>query len=107
MLMAHHDPPKQSAEKRMENLKRAQEIRLWRADLKRRLNAREVTVAQVLRADDDRLHTMKVVELVAAQHGWGPTRVNRFMAKAQISHSKSIAGLSERQRKEVLSLCSR
>jgi S13-like H2TH domain len=48
--------------------------------------------------------TAKVFDLLVAVPTWGRIRANRLLNQARISPSKTVGGLSERQRRELLSL---
>lgn len=99
--------PERTGEQRTAALQVAREVRSWRSEVKGRVKARQLSVADVLRLDDERLETWKVADLLGAQPYWGKKRVAGFLRRAQISPTKTIGGLSTRQRAEVLALCSR
>jgi hypothetical protein len=45
-----------------------------------------------------------VVELLVAVHGTGPARANRALVHCRIADTKTVAGLSNRQRAELIDL---
>jgi hypothetical protein len=79
-------------------LRRANEIRIGRAQLKRALAAGSVRVNDILAAPPEGVRTQKVQALLLALPKYGPARVARLLAQCQISSAKTLAGLNERQR---------
>jgi hypothetical protein len=51
----------------------------------------------------DYLQTMKIFDLLISVPKYGRTKVNRILTQNRISPSKTIGGLSERQRGEIVS----
>jgi hypothetical protein len=49
-------------------------------------------------------HTAKLRELLLAVPGIGPARVQRILTRCRIGEAKTLAGLSGRQRSELLRL---
>lgn len=95
--------PVRSTEQRFEALLRANEIRSYRAQLKRDLAAGRVTLAELLEGEPrDLLLTMKVYELLMATPKIGRVKVNKLLSMARMSPSKTLGGMSERQRTELL-----
>jgi len=82
----------------MQALHRANEVRLARAELKRRVMEGETTAADVILASPWEAETMAVAELLMSQHRWGHTRARRFLATVPISETKTIGSMTERQR---------
>lgn len=89
--------PERSLQQRMDALESANRIRLWRADLKRKLKAGEVLLVDVLYCDDARLESMKVLDLLLAVPGMGVGKAHSILRRSQVSTSKSVAGMTERQ----------
>ncbi|HEV2819587.1 MAG TPA: integration host factor, actinobacterial type [Solirubrobacteraceae bacterium] len=108
MAPAEHTLPKQStapersAEQRREALKRANVIRMQRARLKRDLAGGRVTVYSYLLDPPDWLMTAKVAEILLAMPKYGRVKVNKALTQCRISASKTIGGLSPRQRDELV-----
>ncbi len=96
--------PERSLAQRMDALTRANEIRSKRAQLKRDLKGQRVTISQVLVAPPEWVETAKVMDMLLAVPKIGRVKVNRLLAVARISPSKTIGGLSERQRTELIEL---
>jgi hypothetical protein len=95
--------PERSLTQRMEALRRANEIRTRRADLKRELKAGRVKIHPLLLDPPEYLQTAKVFDLLLAVPKYGRVKVNRILTQCRISPSKTIGGLSERQRGELVS----
>ena len=95
--------PERSLTQRMDALRRANEIRTERARLKRELKAGRVQVQGLLLDPPDYLLTAKVFDLLLAVPKYGRVKVNRVLTQCRISPSKTIGGLSQRQRHELVS----
>jgi hypothetical protein len=95
--------PERSLTQRMDALKRANEIRTQRARLKRDLKAGRMQIHGLLLDPPDYLATAKVFDLLLAVPKYGRVKVNRILTHCRISPSKTIGGLSERQRNELVS----
>ena len=95
--------PERSLTQRMEALRRANEIRTRRADLKRELKAGRTQIHGLLLDPPEYLQTAKVFDLLLAVPKYGRVKVNRILTQCRISPSKTIGGLSERQRGELVS----
>jgi hypothetical protein len=88
----------------MQALARANEVRLARADLKRRVLDGETTAAEVILRSPWEAETMAVAELLMSQHRWGHTRARRFLATVPISETKTIGSMTVRQRESLAEL---
>lgn len=91
----------------MEALKRANHIRTKRAQLKRDLKAGKVRMHTLLIDPPEYVLTAKVFDLLLAVPKLGRVKVNRMLNQCRVSPSKTIGGLSERQRGELVSLLTR
>ena len=87
----------------MDALQRANAIRTRRAQLKRDLKAGRVSIHTLLREPPDYVETAKVFDMLLAVPKYGRVKVNRILTHCRISPSKTIGGLSERQRNELVS----
>jgi hypothetical protein len=101
--------PSRSHEQRMGALRLANETRMARAELKRRIfaehgQASRLAAARVLR---DEARRMKVDDLLRAVRGIGEQRSRRWRAAVGASTSKTVGGLSRRQRIALVALLSR
>lgn len=99
--------PDRSLLQRMTALERANDIRFRRADLKRDLKAGRVTIYALLLDPPACIDTMKLGDLLLAVPSLGRVKVNKALSRCQISPSKSIGGLTVRQRDEVVALLRR
>jgi hypothetical protein len=95
--------PQRSLSQRMEALKRANEIRTRRAKLKRDLRAGRTNPQGLLLSPPEYVLTAKVSEMLLAVPKYGHVKVNKILAQCRISPSKTIGGLSPRQRAELVS----
>ena len=85
-------------------LQRANEVRLARADLKRRVTSGQVTAVDVIRSRPWEAESMAVSELLMSQHRWGHTRARRFLATIPISETKTLGSMTDRQRSSLAEL---
>jgi S13-like protein len=95
--------PERSFTQRMDALKRANEIRTRRARLKRDLKGGRAQIQTLLLDPPEYLLTAKVFDLLLAVPKYGRVKANRILTQCRISPSKTIGGLSERQRNELVS----
>ena len=91
----------------MEALQRANEIRTRRASLKRDLKAGRISIHLLLMEPPDYIETAKVFDMLLAVPKYGRVKVNKVLQVCRISPSKTIGGLSERQRAELISMLRR
>lgn len=96
--------PTRSRDQRMRALELANEIRTQRAQLKRDLKAGRQTIEGLLLDPPEWLHSAKVFDIMLAVPKYGRVKVNRILNQCRISPSKTIGGLSERQRGELVTL---
>lgn len=95
--------PERSEAQRLDALRKADMVRTYRADLKKRIKRGEVDVASLLAGDDDPLlGTMKVADLLLAQRGWGSVKVGKVLRACGASPSKTFEGLTGRQRLDLV-----
>ena len=103
----HAAAPERSLLQRMDALQRANEIRTRRAQLKRDLKAGRVSIQSLLTKPPEYVETAKVFDMLLAVPKYGRVKVNKILQQCRISPSKTIGGLSERQRTELVSLLRR
>jgi hypothetical protein len=103
----HAQAPLRSLDQRMEALKRANDIRVQRAKLKKDLKEGRVTIETVLLDPPDYVSTAKVFDMLMAVPKFGRVKAARLLNQCRISQSKTVGGLSERQRAELVSLFNR
>ena len=99
--------PERSLTQRMEALHRANEIRTRRAQLKRDLKAGRVGIHDLLLEPPTYVETAKVFDMLLAVPKYGRVKVNKVLQQCRISPSKTIGGLSQRQRTELVSMLRR
>jgi hypothetical protein len=99
--------PERSLVQRMEALQRANEIRTKRAALKRDLKAGRASIHVLLLEPPEYIETAKVYDMLLAVPKYGRVKVNKVLQVCRISPSKTIGGLSERQRAELISMLRR
>lgn len=91
-------------EQHMQALQRANEVRLARAELKRRVARGEVDAAEVVRTCPWEADGMAIADLLASQRQWGDSRVRRFLATVPLSEAKTIGKMTERQRNALATM---
>ena len=99
--------PARSPEQRLRALEKANDVRRARAELKRELAAGRIKLAQVLSDPPPSVRTARLRELLLAVPKFGPARVQRALAHCRIADAKTVAGLSDRQRSELIELLRR
>jgi hypothetical protein len=103
----HSAAPERSLHQRMDALQRANAIRTRRAQLKRDLKAGRVSINTLLAQPPEYVETAKVFDMLLAVPKYGRVKANKVLQQCRISPSKTIGGLSERQRNELVSLLRR
>ncbi|HST54891.1 MAG TPA: integration host factor, actinobacterial type [Solirubrobacteraceae bacterium] len=103
----HSTAPERSLNQRMDALARANHIRTQRAKLKRDLKSGRLSIHALLSTPPEYVETAKVFDMLLAVPKYGRVKVNKILAHCRISPSKTIGGLSERQRSELVSLLRR
>jgi hypothetical protein len=88
----------------MDALQRANVIRTRRAQLKKDLKAGRVSIHTLLNEPPEYVETAKVFDMLLAVPKYGRVKANKVLQQCRISPSKTIGGLSERQRAELVSL---
>ena len=93
--------PERTSEQRMRALNKANEIRTKRAKLKRDLKA------GLLLDPPEYVMSAKVFDMILAVPKYGRVKANKILSQCRISPSKTIGGLSERQRAELVHMLQR
>jgi len=106
-LSSSPEAPERSLDQRMDALKRANDIRTARAQLKRDLKGGRTTIQELLSSPPEYVMTAKVFDMLLAVPKYGRVKANRVLNQCRISPAKTIGGLSERQRKELVTLLRR
>jgi hypothetical protein len=99
--------PMRSLDQRMDALRRANDIRVRRARLKRDLKEGLVQIEEILDAPPEYVSTAKVFDILMAVPKFGRVKASRFLNTCRISQSKTVGGLSDRQRAELIGLFNR
>jgi hypothetical protein len=85
----------------MRALERANQVRLARAELKRRVAVGEIHAAEVVLECPWEAESMAVADLLMSQRRWGQTRCRKFLAQIPMSEKKTIGSMTERQRRTL------
>jgi hypothetical protein len=80
-------------------LDRANEVRLARAALKRRVAAGSADIIEIVLECPWEAESMKIGELLASQRRWGRARARKLVLPLRMSENKELGSLTERQRK--------
>lgn len=96
--------PARSLDQRMDALKRANDIRVRRAQLKKDLKDGRVQIDALLLDPPEWVSTAKVFDMLMAVPKFGRVKAARLLNQCRISQSKTVGGLSERQRAELVNL---
>jgi hypothetical protein len=99
-------------QQRMAALAKADRVRLARAQLKRDLKARRVSICDVLADPPEWVETMPVLDLLLAVPKIGRVKATKMLQRGGISATKTVGGvsmrtvggMSERQRVELLAM---
>ncbi|MDI6871549.1 MAG: integration host factor, actinobacterial type [Bacillota bacterium] len=95
--------PKLTAEEKKKALKKAQDMRSKRADIRRRLKGGKLTLAEVLRRDNDEvIARMRVAYLLESLPKIGKVTTRKIMEEIGIDESRRVQGLGQRQRGALL-----
>lgn len=82
----------------MRALKRANMVRLARAELKRSIARGDVDAAEVVRDCPWETESMTIAELLTSQRRWGRTRARKFLLGLALNENKRLGTLTSRQR---------
>jgi len=99
---ANASVPGRSREQRLRALRLANEIRAARAQLKKDLASGKMELAQILAQPPAYVRTARVRDVLLALPKIGSVKAGRILADCGIAHSKTLGGLTERQRTELL-----
>jgi hypothetical protein len=90
----------------MQALELANRVRLARAALKRRVGSGDLTAAEVIVTCPWEADSMPIMDLLMSQRRWGRTRCRKFLTSIQMSETKTVGALTERQRRTLAALLS-
>jgi hypothetical protein len=88
----------------MRALQRANQVRLARAELKRRVAAAEIDVTDVILECPWEAASMAIGDLLMSQRRWGQMRCRKFLIQVPITEMKTIGSMTERQRLKLVEL---
>lgn len=94
--------PKLTDEQKMEALKKAQEMRRKRSDLRSQLKKGDVSFENVLNTEDPVTARMKVAYLLRSLPRIGKVKAKKIMEEIGIDDSRRIQGLGRRQKEELM-----
>lgn len=90
--------PERSVEQRMAALKVANEVRSRKAELKRELRENRMLILKAICDPPVWLRNAKVEEILLATRGFGRVKVREMLRAAEIAPSKTVGGITDRQR---------
>jgi hypothetical protein len=99
--------PARSLEQRMQALAKGNHIRITRARTKREIRekpsktASRNAAAQLLTEPPSHMRTMKILDLLVSVKSIGRVKANRILVRARVSPSKTLGGMTSRQRDEL------
>jgi S13-like H2TH domain len=94
----------ESGEQRRDALQQANRVRSERARLKRDLATGKVGLVEILARPPVCARTARVGDLLLALPKIGSVKAGRILGRCRISDSKTVAGLTDRQRAELTNL---
>lgn len=95
--------PHLTQEEKLEALKKAQEMRSKRAELRVQLKQGNLTLQEVLdRADDEVIARMRVTYLLQSLPQVGKVTSEKVMKEIGINENRRVQGLGNRQKDELL-----
>jgi hypothetical protein len=96
--------PDRTREQRLRALEQANAVRTARAKLKRQLASGEIGLMQILADPPACVRTARLREVLLAVPKIGSVRAGRILAHCRIADAKTLAGLTDRQRGELIKL---
>jgi hypothetical protein len=88
----------------MRALQHANQIRIGRARLKRELASGSVRIEDIIAHPPEFAKTARIYDLLLALPKVGPAKAARSLTQCRIAPSKTVAGLTDRQRHELIGL---
>ena len=96
--------PGRSREQRLRALEQANEVRTARAKLKKELASGKIELVQILADPPACVRTAPIRDVLLVVPKIGSVRAGRILAQCRIAHSKTLGGLTDRQRGELINL---
>jgi hypothetical protein len=103
-VQLHTGAPARSRQQRLDALQTANRIRSTRAVLKVELKAGRADFLALLIDPPEWLMTAKIFDILLALPKVGRVKANKALQRGSISPSKTIGGLSDRQRGELVAI---
>jgi|SRR3954453_2298559 hypothetical protein len=91
-----------SLAQRMVALDKANEVRNYRAELKRDIKAGITSIYDCLLDPPEMIKTMRLLDLMMATPKYGRVKANQVLKVCRISPVKHVGDLSDRQRTEIV-----
>lgn len=88
----------------MRALQRANEVRLARAELKRKVGDGEVSVGQVILECPWEASSMTITDLLLSQRRWGDARCRKFLTGIGMPETKTVGSMTDRQRRALAAM---
>jgi hypothetical protein len=88
-------------------LQRANEVRLARAELKRRISGQDLSAAEVVLQCPWEADSMEISDILMSQRRWGRARCRRLLLSLGMPENKQLGTLTQRQRFELAAVLSR
>jgi hypothetical protein len=85
-------------------LQRANQVRLARAELKRRVAEGEVSAGEVILSCPWEAASMTIADLLLSQRRWGHTRCRKFLGGIGMTETKTVGSMTERQRRALAAM---
>ena len=99
---ANASVPGRSRQQRLRALRLANEVRSARAQLEKGSRVGKDRTGAILAQPPEYLRTARVRDVLLALPKIGSVKAGRILADCGIAHSKTLGGLTERQRTELL-----
>jgi hypothetical protein len=94
--------PVAGSAQRMQALARANEVRVARAALKRRVGRGETSVVEAILSGAPEIQSMAVIELLLSQRSWGHARCYGVLMAIPLSENKPIGSMTDRQQRVLV-----
>lgn len=101
MEAATMSPPQRSRDQKMAALQKANDHRSYRAQKKQQIKRGRADARTYLLAPPEQMLSMRIFDLLLAVPKVGRVKANRALVRCRVSPSKTLGGLSERQRHEL------
>lgn len=102
MSVTAMQPPQRSALQREQALQWANEVRSHRRGLKASVKHDPDVAVQTLLEPTPATESMKVYDVLIAMPKVGRVKVHKMLAAAKVPPSKTLGGLTDRQRRELI-----